>query len=64
MRADLNDAIEEECRREYYTVDCSRLTMLDRIKRVDQKIKEEQIEDEGIEYRQTNGVGETEHRAG
>ena len=38
--------------------------MLDRIKRVDQKIKEEQIEDEGIEYRQTNGVGETEHTAG
>ena len=44
-------------------VDCSRVMVLDRRRRVDQKTRGERMEDEGVEYRQTNGVGETEHTA-
>ena len=43
------------------SVDCSRVVALDRRGRVDQKTLDEQMEDEGVKYRQTIGVGETEH---
>ena len=43
-------------------VDCPRVMVLDR-RRVDQKTRGERMEDEGVEYRQTNGVGETKHTA-
>ena len=44
--------------------DCSRVMALDRGRRVDQKSWNEQMEDEGVEYRQMSGIGETEHTAG
>jgi len=44
--------------------DCSRLVVLDRRRRVDQKTSGQQTENEGVEYRQTSGVGETEHTTG
>ena len=46
------------------SVDCSRLMVLDRRRRVDQKTSGQQTENEGVEYRQTSGVGETEHTTG
>ena len=42
-------------------VDCSTVMVIDRKKRVDQKTSDEPMEDE---YRQTTGVGETEHTVG
>ena len=36
--------------------DCSRLMVLDRRRRVDQKTSGQQTENEGVEYRQTSGV--------
>ena len=38
--------------------------MLDRRRLVNQKIWAERMEDEGVEYRKTNGVGEIEHTGG
>ena len=35
--------------------------MLDGRRRADQKTLKKKMEDEGAEYRQKNGVGETEH---
>ena len=43
---------------------CSRVMVLDRRRRADQKTSGQQTENEGVEYRQTSGVGETEHRTG
>ena len=45
-------------------VDCSRvgLMVLDRRRRVDQRTWGEWMEDEAVEYRQTSGAGETEHK--
>ena len=37
--------------------------MLDRRRRADQNILDGQMEDEGVEYRQTSGAGGTEHTA-
>ena len=42
---------------------CSRVMVLDRRRRADEKIPDEQMEDEGVEYRQTSGAGETEYTA-
>ena len=42
-------------------VDCSTVMVIDRKRRVDQKTLDEPMEDE---YRQTSGVGETEHTVG
>ena len=45
-------------------LDCFSVMVLDRRRRLDQKTRGERLEDEGIEYRQTNGASETEHTAG
>ena len=40
-------------------VDCFRVViMFDRRRHVDQRTRGERMEDEAVEYRQTNGVGE------
>ena len=45
-------------------VDCSTVMVINRRRHVDHKIWGERMEDDGIEARQMNGVGETEHTAG
>ena len=45
-------------------VDCPRVMVIDRRRRVDQKTCDERMKDEGVVYRRASGVGETEHTAG
>ena len=59
-RADLNGAMEENLPR-----DLGRLFQSNGARQKARRPEDidERMEDEGVEYRQTSGVGETEHRA-
>lgn len=45
-------------------VDCSRVRVLDRRRRVDQRTRGEWMEGKGVEDWQMSGAGKTEYRAG